>query len=97
MFRAVKFQTSLRLIQFTQPYRLVSRNAGINNLLNISIHNLIQLIQSQINPVIGYTSLWEIVRPDFLRAVAGADLAAACLGLRVLFFLQPDRKIPAAE
>ena len=32
--------------------------------LDISVHDLIQLVQCQVDTMIGYTSLWEVVGTD---------------------------------
>ena len=67
--------------------RLVGSNAGIQYFLDIPIHNLIQLIQRQVYPMIRHPSLREVIRPDFLRAVARANLAAAQLRFPIRGFM----------
>ena len=67
--------------------RLIGCDAGINNLLDITIHDLIQLIQSQIDTMVGHAALWEVVGTDLLGTVSGTDLASSGLCLCVVGFL----------
>ncbi len=79
---------ALFLIQLSKPDSLVGCDAGVNNFLDIPVHDFIQLIQRQVNPVVGYASLREIIGADFLLAVACSNLAAARLGFCILLFLE---------
>lgn len=54
------------LTHFQKFCRLIRRNASIQDFLDIPIHNLIQLIQGQVDPVIRYSSLGEIICPYLL-------------------------------
>ena len=84
-FIFVKIQ--LIFIHLRKFCRLVRRDTGVNNLLDISVHNLIQLIQCQIDPVIRYASLREIVSPYLLGTVSRSYLASAKLRFRIVGFL----------
>ena len=77
----------LVLIHLRKLRRLVRRDTGIDDLLDVSVHDLIQLVQGQIDSVIRHTSLWEVVGTDLLGTVSGTDLAAAHLRLRIMALL----------
>ena len=51
----------------------------------IDVMRASQLVKGQADPVVRHPSLGEIVGADLLRTVAGSDLAAALLSLRVHF------------
>ncbi|ABA50496.1 hypothetical protein BURPS1710b_3601 [Burkholderia pseudomallei 1710b] len=59
-----------------------------DQLVEIAVHDLFELVQRQVDPVIGHPALREVVRADPLGAVARADqaLARGCL-LRVLLVI----------
>ncbi len=77
----------LILIHFGEFCRLVRRYAAVNDLLKIAIHDLFQLLERQIDPVICHTPLREIVRADLLGTVARPHLASSGFRLRVMRFL----------
>ena len=81
---------SCLFVHFRQLRCLVGCDAGINNLLNIAVHNLIKLVQCQINTMIRYTSLGEVIGTDLLGTVSGTDLASSGLCLCVVGFLALD-------
>ena len=68
--------------------RLVSRDQAVNQLLEIAVHDCVDLIECQLDPVVGHTSLREVVGTDLLGTVAGTDLAAALLRLLILASLK---------
>ena len=80
----------LFLVHLCQLGCLVGGDAGVNDLLDIAVHDFVQLVQRQVDPVIGHTALGEVVRPDLLGTVTGTDLAPACLCLRIVGFLTLD-------
>ena len=76
------------LIHLRQLRCLVCCDAGVDDLLDISVHDLIQLVQGQIDSVIRHASLWEVVGTDLLRTVSGTDLASSGLCFRIVGLLQ---------
>ena len=68
--------------------RLVSRDQAVDQLLEITVHDRIDLIECQLDPVVSHTSLREVVGTDLLGTVAGTDLAAALLRLLILTSLK---------
>src|SRR5690606_2487157 len=52
----------------------------IDDLVEVAFHDLIELVEGQVDPVVGHPPLREVVRADPLGAVAGADEAAPALG-----------------
>ena len=77
----------LVLIHLRKLRRLVRRDTCIDDLLDVSVHDLIQLVQGKIDSVIRHTSLWEVVGTDLLGTVTGTDLAAAHLSLCIMALL----------
>jgi len=80
----------LVLIHLRKLRRLVRRDTCIDDLLDVSVHDLIQLVQGKIDSVIRHTSLREVVGTDLLGTVTGTDLAAAHLSLRIVALLLLD-------
>ena len=78
------------LVHLRQFRRLVGGDARVNNLLDISVHHLVKLIDCQVDAVVCHAPLREIVRPDLLGAVARPNLAPAHLRLRVVALLLLD-------
>ena len=68
--------------------RLVRCNKVIQKLLNIPVHNRIDLVQCQRYAVVGDAALWEIIGTDLLRAIPSSYLASPLLRLGVLALLQ---------
>ena len=66
---------------------LVGCDTGIDDLLDVSVHDLVQLIESQVDPVVGHTSLWEVIGTDLLGTISRTDLASSFLRFCIL-----DRK-----
>lgn len=59
--------------------------------------NLVQFVDGQVDPVIGYSPLREIIGPDPFTAIAAADLAFTVLGNLVVPFLLKSVKQPGAH
>ena len=62
------------------PFRLICRRQAVNRFGEVPVHDEIQLVQGQADPVIGHASLREIIGADPFTAVAGPHLALAVLG-----------------
>ena len=60
-----------------QALRLIRRNEGVDDLVNVSIHHAVQPVEGQPHPVVGEPSLGKIIGADALVAHAAADLRAA--------------------
>lgn len=56
------------------------RNERVDHLVQIALHDLIQLIERQVDAMIGHSALREIVSPDTFAAIPAADLALAVSG-----------------
>ena len=56
--------SALVLVHLCKLRRLVGCNAGIDYLLNITVHNFVQLIEGQSDAVVSDTALREIVGTD---------------------------------
>ena len=78
----------LCFLQFQQFRRLVRRGERVDDLVEIAVHHLVDAVQRQFDPVLGHTSLREVVGTDLLGAVARSDLAAALRRLLTRFLLQ---------
>src|SRR5688572_2913395 len=53
---------------------------GIHELVELALHDVGQLVQREVDAVVGDAALREIVRADAFRAVAGAHLQLAVAG-----------------
>ena len=69
------------LIHRCQLCCLVCCDQAVNDFIQISVHNAVQLMKRKLDSVIGHTSLWEVVSTDLLRTVSCTDLASSCLSL----------------
>ena len=67
---------------------LIRCDQTVDNLIQITVHNRINLIQRQLDSVVGHTALWEVVGTDLLGTVSGTDLAAAFFCFGILAFFQ---------
>lgn len=47
---------------------------GIEKLLNVAIHDEVEAVEGEADPVVGEPVLGEVVRADFFAPIAGADL-----------------------
>ena len=63
-----------------QLFRLIGGGQGVNDLVQIAVHDGIDLIQRQADPMVRNPALGEIVGADPLVAHTGAHLAAAHTG-----------------
>ena len=73
-------------------------NTCINDFLDIPVHDLVQLVQGQVDTVVGHTTLREIVGTDLLGTVPGTDLASSGFCLCIVSLLaSPYRKALHAE
>ena len=80
----------LFLIHLSQLGCLVGCDAGVDDLFDISVHDLVSLIQGQTDTMVGDTTLGEVVGTDLLRTVSGTDLTAAHLCFRIVSLLLLD-------
>src|SRR5512134_1708909 len=62
---------------FLQFFGLVVRDEGFDHFIEGAFHDLVELVDSKADPVIGDAVLLEIVCSDLLRAVAASDHRAA--------------------
>jgi hypothetical protein len=69
----------------------------IEQLVEIAVHDLVQLVERQIDAVIGHPPLRKVVSADALRSVAAADLQTPRPGLRAALLLLLRGKQPRAE
>ena len=76
------------LIHRCQLCCLVCCDQAVNDFIQISVHNAVQLMKRKLDSVIGHTSLWEVVSTDLLRTVSCTDLASSCLSLCRMLLLQ---------
>ena len=65
-----------------QLFGALGGDEGVDDLVKIAVHDLVELVESQSDAVIGQTALGEIVGADLFAAVAGAYLTAAVGGGR---------------
>ena len=61
----------LILFAGTEAFGIFCYLQFVDNLLNITVHNGRQIVQGQVDSVIGYTSLRIVVGADFRTAVTG--------------------------
>jgi len=57
---------------------------GANELVEPTLHDIVELVQGEVDAVVGHAALGKIIRPDALRAIAGADLEFTRLRLFTL-------------
>src|SRR5438552_537509 len=72
--------------RFFQLLGVVEGGELIDQLAGIALEDVVQAVGREVDAVIGDAALREVIRADFLRALAGADLAAALLRHRLLLF-----------
>src|SRR4029079_11249010 len=65
-------------------FRLVLRDERICKLEEIAVHDRRYLVERQVDPVVRYAALREVVGADTLRAVTGADEGLARRGALAL-------------
>jgi hypothetical protein len=76
LFSAQKRTASFLLIR-RQPRRLILRRQRIDKLVELPLHDAIDLIKCKIDPMVRNPPLREIIRPDALAAITCADLRLA--------------------
>ena len=86
-FLYTDISNTLFITHFCQFGCLVCRDAGIDDFLDIAVHNLVQLIQRQTDSVVGYTSLWEVVSTNLFRTVTCTNLASSRICFRIMCLL----------
>jgi len=68
-----------------------------DNLIQCTGQNLVQLVNGQVDPVVGYSTLRKIIGPDPFTAVAAADLVFTVLRNLIVPFLLKSIKQPGAH
>ena len=68
--RPIDTLTNLVLIHICKFFRLVCSDTCINDFLNITVKDFIQLVQCKIDSVICYTSLWKIVSTNLFGTIS---------------------------
>src|SRR5882757_1050669 len=63
---------------------LVLRGQGASQLVQIAVQDLLDLVQGQVDPVVGDPALREVVGADASRAIAASDQRASLTGLLLL-------------
>ena len=67
--------------------RLIGHGQSFNQLVQVSVKDLVQLIECDPDSVIGQTILWKIVRSYAFGSVSGSDLAPPFRSHSVVLFL----------
>ena len=49
---------------------------SVEQLIQLPIHHFLELVESEIDPMIRDTSLWEVVSADTLRSIPASNLQA---------------------
>ena len=78
------------LLDVFKPFGLVMRYQREDNFLELSVHDRINLVQRQINPMVSDASLRKIVGANSFTAISGSNLALAVFGdliFSLLFYL----------
>ncbi len=67
----------------------------INDLVQISVHDLIQIVDRQADAVVGAAILREVVSPDLLAAITGSHLprAVGIDGILLFFCFWASRRL----
>src|SRR5689334_24963972 len=65
-----------------QPRLLVGGGQCIEKGIQVTVEDLVEVVRLEVDPVVGDAVLREVIRPDSLAAVDGADLAGP-VGRRV--------------
>ena len=66
---------------------LVSCDTSINDILDVSVHDLVEFIECKTDTVICYSSLWEVLSTNLFRTVTCTNLAMAHLCFRIMSLL----------
>ena len=76
------------------PLGLIGKAQCFRQFGQVAVEDLLQAVQSQLDPVVRYPALRKIVGPDLCAAIARAHLRPAVLGGLLLLF--PDRPVQEA-
>ena len=74
-------------VRCRKSHSLILCSQTVNDFIKIAVQYAVNLMQSQMDSVIGHSALTEIISSDFFRAVTGADLAPSKIRSLVVFFL----------
>ena len=79
----------LRFALLPQLFRRVGGDECVKDLVHVAVQELVELVNRQLDAVVGHTIFREIIGADALRAVARADLTLAVGrdGGTLLFYL----------
>src|SRR5262245_61869899 len=80
-----------------EPLFAVEVLEGLHDVVQMAGDDTVQLVQRQVDAVVGDAVLREVVRADALGAIAGADQGAALLGTFFVQRLLPALIQPAAQ
>ena len=76
----------------SQTLLQIGVSEGVDDLLDLTLHETVQIVEGEFDPVIGHPVLGVIVGADLFRTITAADLALALRGvllrLFALLFLQ---------
>src|SRR5687768_15800802 len=75
-----RLRPSPRSFQLREPLRLVAGDQRIDDLVQLTVHDPVDLVEREVDAVVRHAPLREVVGADPLGAVARADLALALGG-----------------
>lgn len=67
---------------------LVGCDQGVYDLVDISVEEVIQLVDSESDTMVGYSSLREVVCPDTFGPVSGSYLGTSLCRESIVLFLE---------
>src|SRR6185436_4739076 len=67
------FKSGRFLGELRQPLGLVGGDQATDQVVELAVEDALDLVQRQVDPMVGHTALREVVGADALRAVARAD------------------------
>src|ERR1700731_3115708 len=79
---------SIAISQRRQQLGLMLADQRMNQLVQIAIHNMVELVERQVDTVIGHPALREVVGADPLGAIARTHQALACGGFLGVLLLR---------
>src|SRR5471030_868529 len=71
-----------------QLFRLIEHADVVEQLDDVAVQDAFELVRREVDAVVRDAALRKVVGADFLRSLAGADLAAAILGDRFVLLVQ---------
>ena len=80
-----------------QPFFAVEFQQRRDKFVEVALHGLIELVQRQVDAVVGHAVLRKVVRANPLAAISRADLQLALRGAGIVQFLRPLFEQPAAQ